>query len=305
MGKIAFVFAGQGAQYPGMGLELCNNSESAAKVLKTADELRQGTSYQCFSGSEEELRETKNTQPCMFAVEMATAAALSEKGICADMAAGFSVGELAALTYSKVMDFETGFTLVCKRGELMQEDAEREPTAMAAVIRLSNEEIEGICAKFSAVYPVNYNYNGQVSVAGLKSEMEDFSNAVKAAGGRALPLKVKGGFHSPFMEQASKAFAKELEGVNLLLPSIDIYSNLTGKPYSGNMKELISKQICSPVRWETIIKNMIAAGADTFIELGPGNTLCGMISKIDKAVRTFSVSDKKDLDNVLAEGETC
>ena len=141
MGKIAFIFAGQGAQYPGMGQELAQCSPAAAEIFAKLDALRPGTSAQCFGGTDEELKETKNTQPCMFAVELAAAAALEEGGLRADMAAGFSLGEIGALTYTRAVDLETGFHLVCRRGELMQAAAEEQPTAMAAVLKLSNEEV--------------------------------------------------------------------------------------------------------------------------------------------------------------------
>ncbi|MFR4757411.1 MAG: ACP S-malonyltransferase [Evtepia gabavorous] len=153
MGKIAFVFAGQGAQYPGMGQELAQCSPAAAEIFAKLDALRPGTSAQCFGGTDEELKETKNTQPCMFAVERPAAAALEEGGLRADMAAGFSLGEIGALTYTRAVDLETGFHLVCRRGELMQAAAEEQPTAMAAVLKLSNEEVEAdlrpICAGLS------------------------------------------------------------------------------------------------------------------------------------------------------------
>ena len=181
MGKIAFVFAGQGAQFPGMGQELAQCSPAAAKIFAELDALRPGTSQQCFAGTEEELKETKNTQPCMFAVELASAAALAEGGLRADMTAGFSLGEIAALTYSGAVDLATGFHLVCRRGELMQEAAEAQPTAMAAVLKLSNEDVEKVCAQFDQVYPVNYNCPGQVSVACAKEQLAPFSAAVKAA----------------------------------------------------------------------------------------------------------------------------
>lgn len=305
MGKIAFVFAGQGAQHPGMGQELAQCSKAAAEIFEQVDALRPGTSAQCFSGTEEELKETRNTQPCMFAVELAAAAALAEGGLKADMAAGFSLGEIGALTYTGAVDFETGFHLVCRRGELMQEAAEEQPTAMAAVLKLSNEAVEEVCTQFDQVYPVNYNCPGQVSVACAKEQLAPFSAAVKAAGGRALPLKVRGGFHSPFMASASQGFAQVLAECPVGQPELPLYSNLTGQVYAGDPKDLLARQISSPVRWETIVRNMIAAGADTFIELGPGQTLCGLIGKIDANVKTYALSTQEDLAKILEEVKGC
>lgn len=305
MGKIAFVFAGQGAQFAGMGRDLCQSSDAARRVFEQADSIRPGTSRQCFEGTDEELKETKNTQPCMFAVEMAAAAALSSNGIHADMTAGFSLGELAALTYAGAMDFGTGLRLVNRRGELMQKASELQPTAMAAVLKLTNEQVEELCAQFDQVYPVNYNCPGQVSVSGAEAEMPAFSAAVKAAGGRAVPLKVRGAFHSPFMKLAEEGFVKEMEKFPFHTPHIPVYSNYTSEPYGSNIPELLGQQICHPVLWERSIRNMIAAGADTFLELGPGRTLCTLIGKIDSTVRTFPVCEGKDLEAVLAEVKPC
>lgn len=305
MGKIAFVFAGQGAQFPGMGQELAQCSPAAAQIFAQVDALRPGTSAQCFEGSEEELKETKNTQPCMFAVELACAAALEEGGLKADMAAGFSLGEIAALTYTGAVDLATGFHLVCRRGELMQAAAEEQPTAMAAVLKLPNEKVEELCGQFEQVYPVNYNCPGQVSVACAKEQLALFSAAVKAAGGRALPLKVRGGFHSPFMASAAQGFAQVLADSAVGQPQLPLYSNRTGEVYAGDPKELLSQQISSPVRWETIVRNMIAAGADTFVELGPGKTLCGLIGKIDSTVKTYALSGQEDLAAILKEVRGC
>lgn len=305
MGKIAFVFPGQGAQYPGMGRELAEISPAAAEVFRMADTIRPGTTEQCFHGTAEELKETKITQPCMVAVELAAAAALTEAGVKADMTAGFSLGELAALSYAGNVDISTSFSLAVRRGQLMQEAAESRDTAMAAVVKLSNETVEALCAQFGEVYPVNYNCPGQVTVAGAKSEMPAFSAAVKAAGGRCVLLKVSGGFHSPFMAEAAGKFGEILDAVNFSQPAIPLYSNVTGRPYEGSPRALLEKQICSPVRWETIVRNMIEAGVDTFLEVGPGNVLQGLIRKIDPHVRLFGVCDAESLKNVIQEVKVC
>ena len=291
MGKIAFVFSGQGDQYPGMGKELAEKYPAAKAVFSMCDEIRPGTSAQCFEGTEEELKETKNTQPCLFAMELAAAEVLFDKGVTPDAVAGFSLGEVTAATAAGVFDNETGFRLVMKRGELMQREAEKFDTSMAAVVKLTPEQVEEVCKGYSDVYPVNFNCPGQITVSGLASQMADFSADVKKAGGRALPLKLKGAFHSPFMKEASEAFAEELARADIKERKITLYSNLTSMPYTDDVQGLLSKQICSPVLWEKIIRNMIAEGVDTFIEIGPGRTLTNMIKKIDANVKAQTVTE--------------
>ena len=299
MGKIAFVFSGQGDQYPGMGKELAEKYPVAAQVYELCDRIRPGTSAQCFEGTEDELKETKNTQPCLFAMELAAESVLTEKGIVPNAVAGFSLGEVVAATVSGTFDNETGFRLVCKRGELMQREAEKFDTSMAAVVKLTPEQVQEVCGKYSDVYPVNFNCPGQITVSGLSSQMADFFTDVKAAGGRAIPLKVKGAFHSPFMNEAANAFAEELAKSEIWERTVTLYSNMTAEPYRDNVVELLSKQICNPVQWETIIRNMIADGIDTFIEIGPGKTLANMIKKINAEVKAVSVTE------YLAEVEGC
>ena len=291
MGNVAFVFSGQGDQHPGMGKELAQAYPAAAAVFAMCDRLRPGTSAQCFEGTAEELMETKNTQPSQFAMELASAAVLQEKGVKPDAVAGFSLGEVVAATVAGVFDHETGFRLVCKRGQLMQAEAEKFDTAMAAVVKLTAEQVQELCAQFSEIYPVNFNCPGNITVSGLASPMPEFSAAVKAAGGRALPLKVKGAFHSPFMQEAANAFGKELAQADMREAEIPLYSNLTAQPYGDDMVKLLSNQICSPVQWEKLIRNMIADGVDTFIEIGPGRTLTNMIKKIDTSVTAKTVSE--------------
>lgn len=287
MGRVAFVFSGQGDQYPGMGKELYEAYPAAGRVFDLCDQIRPGTANQCFSGTAEELKETANTQPCLFAIELAAAEVLREKGIVPEAVAGFSLGEVAAAAFAGLFDLPTGFSLVCRRGQLMQAAAEKQDTVMAAVVKLPAETVEAICANYRELYPVNYNCPGQISVSGLSSEMAAFSAEVKAAGGRAIPLKVRGAFHSPFMAEAAEAFAEDLAKTEMIIPAISLYSDATAEEYGGKPAELLSKQIASPVRWEQLIRNLIAAGVDTFVEIGPGKTLTNLITKIDPAVKAL------------------
>ncbi len=268
-----------------MGKSLAEKSPAAARIFQMCDRLRPGTSQMCFEGSVMELQETKNTQPCLFAMELAAYEFLAEKGVQPDMAAGFSLGEVTAATAAGIFDYETGFQLVCLRGEFMQKEAEKFDTSMAAVLKLDEERVGALCSQFSHIYPVNYNCPGQITVSGLAEEMKSFSKLVKENGGRALPLKVKGAFHSPFMKEAAKVFHAALECTTIKPKQFPLYSDLTAMPYAENVPELLSEQITGPVYWEKLIRNMIADGADTFIEIGPGSTLCNMIRKIDAEVK--------------------
>ncbi len=295
MGRIAFVFSGQGDQYPGMGKNFYEQYEAAKNIFRTCEEIRPGTMAQCFQGTEEELKETKNTQPCLFAMELAAEAVLLEKGITPAAAAGFSLGEVSAATAAGIFDCQTGFRLVIRRGELMQQAAEQNETFMAAVVKLPADTVKEICDKFEGIYPVNYNCPGQITVSGLSERQQEFSQCVKEAGGRAIPLKVKGAFHSPFMKEASEAFAKELKKVRIQKGGVTLYSNVTAKPYTEDVVDLLSKQICSPVKWEMIVRNMIVEGIDTFVEIGPGKTLTNMIKKIDDSVKVYTVAEMETL----------
>ena len=301
MGKIAFVFAGQGAQTPGMGRTLYRRSAAAHRLFRRASAIRPETLRQCFDASAEELCETRVTQPCLYTVELAQAESLSEAGISADMTAGFSLGEISALAYSGAISFEEGMRLVMIRGELMQTASEMHRTSMAAVMRLSEEKIKELCSRFENVYPVNFNCPGQVSVSGDADEMTEFRAAVKAAGGMAVPIKVSGAFHSPFMSEAAETFGDVLDGAEFQKPSMPVYSNCTGEVYGSSIRASLRAQIDHPVRWEKIIRNMIAAGADTFLELGPGRTLSGFIKRIDGSVKTIALSDCEDFSAVRAE----
>ena len=291
MGKIGFVFSGQGDQYSGMGKDLYDKYDEAKSVFELCDTIRENTSVQCFFGTDEELKETKNTQPCLFAVELATATILKEKGVKADAVAGFSLGEVVASTFAGLFSYETGFSLVCKRGELMQNEAEKFDTSMAAVIKLTESQVVEICDKNDDIYPVNFNCPGQITVSGLSDLMSDFFADVKNAGGRAIPLKVKGAFHSPFMNNAAVSFREELSKAEFKEYDIKLYSNVTAQPYNDDAISLLSSQISSPVQWEKLIRNMIDDGVDTFIEIGPRRTLTNMIKKISADVKALTATE--------------
>lgn len=296
MGKIAFIFSGQGAQYSGMGKELYDFSPAAKAVYDMADSVREGTSRQCFEGSTEELCKTVNTQPCVFTADLAAAYALVEKGIKPDCVAGFSLGEIAALAFSKMLSDEEAFKLVCKRGELMDKAATENPGAMAAVMKLTPQQVEEICSKFDKTYPVNYNSPAQTVVATTSENADKFCEAVKEAGGRAKLLAVSGAFHSPFMAEAADGLAEYMENVDFSQPETVIYSDVTAKPYEGDYKALVKAQVESPVKWQTIVENMVADGVDTFIEVGVGKTLTGLVKRINGDVKAFKVETPADIE---------
>ena len=196
---------------------------------------------------------------------------------------------------------EDGFSLVCRRGELMADAAAQVEAGMVAVVKLPPQKVEELCQGFEQVYPVNYNSPAQTVVSGRADQMEPFKAAVKAAGGRALPLAVKGGFHSPFMAPAAAGLREVLSAMEIGEPRFTLYSNVTGQPYQGEMKDLLARQVENPVRWQATVEHMIASGVDTFIEVGPGKTLCGLISKIDSGVKVLNVEDAESLAKTIEE----
>ncbi len=297
MGKIAIVFSGQGAQYSGMGKELAQCSEAAAGLFKMADSIRPGTSEQCFEGAQEELQQTENTQPCIFCVGYAAAAALAEKGVQADCAAGFSVGEIPSLAYGGYLSEEEAFRYVIRRALAMQESGRKNPGVMFAVLGLDSEKVRDICGSGEGWYPVNFNNETQISVACTEASAKDFPRAVLAAGGKAIKLAVSGGFHSPMMEEARILMETEFRDMPFSKGTIPVYSNLTAKPYEH--KGQLFRQIDSPVLWHPLIKNMSRDGVDTFIEAGPGKTLSNMIAKILPGARILNVEDEKSLQNTV------
>ena len=281
MGKLAFVFPGQGAQFAGMGKELYESSPAAKKVLDQLSSIKPNLLELCFSGTAEQLQDTRNTQPCIFAVSLASGAAQVEAGKQPEAVAGFSLGELSALTFAGVFPLEDGFNLVCKRAELMAETAANNPAGMVAVLKLEADMVQQL-ANRHGVYAVNFNCLGQTVVAGQTDALETFAKAVKAEGGRALPLKVSGGFHSPMMASAAEGFAEVLAETVPKSPNIPVYANITGELYPVDIRETLTQQIVSPVRWQQTVENMVADGVEEFIEMEPGNVLTGLIEKCRK-----------------------
>lgn len=287
----AFVFPGQGAQYSGMGREICEKSAAAAKVFAEAEKIMPGITELCVSAPDEVLQKTENTQPAVFCTSLAFAAALEEKGIHADMTAGFSLGEVTTLTFAGAFSLADGLRLVLERGRLMSECVAVHGGGMAAVLRLDDEKVEALANDFTEIYPVNYNSDGQLAVAGDTAQLDAFCRAVSENGGRAVRLKVGGAFHSPYMNAAGEGLTAYLAGVKIEKPRIPIYSNVTAMEY-GSVRELLPRQVCSPVFWKQSVRNMVNAKAVKFIEAGPGNVLCGLIKRIAPQVHAATALEE-------------
>lgn len=296
MSKIAFVFSGQGAQAPGMGKELYDCSPAAKAVFDLADSIRPGTSQQCFEGTQEELNVTINTQPCLFACDLAAAKAAQERGIQPDCAAGFSLGEAAAVAFSGMLTEAEAFSMVCKRAELMNEAAQKNPGAMTAVMKLSPQQVETLCGPIENAWPVNYNSPKQTVVAASADTIDQVVEAASAQRGRAVKLAVSGAFHSPLMHSAADGLREYLASISLREEKLPVYANLTAEPYGEDKKETMAAQCENPVRWQKTIENMIANGVDTFIEVGVGKTLAGLIKKINPEVTVYQIENKEGLD---------
>lgn len=280
MGKVAFVFSGQGAQHVGMGQDFYENIPAVKALYEAAEGIRPGTLEQCFTGDGTALKQTENTQPCLYLADIAAAIALKENGITPDGLAGFSLGEIPALAFGGAYTAEDGFRIAAKRGACMAAASDAEIAGMAAIVRIPSEQAEELASRYDKIYPVNYNSPMQLVVSGDKEQLKELSADVKAVKGRAVPLAVSGAFHSPYMTPAVEPFGKELEGFNVKLPEIPVYANYTAQPYEGDPKALMCKQINNPVKWTQLIRNMAAEGFDTFIECGAGNTLQKLVSQI-------------------------
>lgn len=300
MSTIAFVFPGQGSQYVGMGKDLNEQSSTAQELFREADALLNvPLSRLCFEGPEEELRQTKNTQPAIFL--HSTALARSYRGPRGAMAAGHSLGEYSALVYAGALTWEDGLRLVRLRGELMQQAGVDRPGTMAAIIGLDPKTVVDACEKASeagVVQAANFNSPGQIVISGSVPGVRRAMELAKERGAKLVKeLPVSGAFHSPLMESAQEGLKEALENTPIRDASIPVYANVTAQPVrdADGIRRLLLRQLTSPVRWEESVVAMAADGASTFVEIGPGKVLQGLIKRILPSVALQGIDKYSDL----------
>ena len=292
--KKAYIFPGQGSQFPGMAKELYETNPAAREMLERANEILGFIITDImFEGTAEDLKQTKVTQPAIFLHSVVLAKCLPD--FEPEMVAGHSLGEFSALVAAGAIDFEEGLKLVSIRAQAMQKACETNPGGMAAVLMLDAETIERICEETEGiVVAANYNCDGQIVISGEKAAVDAACIRLKEAGARrALPLPVGGAFHSPLMEPARAELAEGIEKAVFKTPICPVYQNVTAQPSTDpeEIKANLLSQLTSPVRWTQSVQNMIADGADTFIELGPGKVLQGLVAKIAKDQVTLTSID--------------
>jgi [acyl-carrier-protein] S-malonyltransferase len=289
----AFVFPGQGAQYPGMGKDLYDNSAEAKALFEKANQiLGFDITKIMFDGSVDDLKETKVTQPAIFLHSVLLAKTI--KDFAPDMVAGHSLGEFSALVANGTLTFEDGLTLVSKRALAMQKACEIAPSTMAAIVGLADDVVEDVCSAIDdVVVPANYNCPGQLVISGSVAGIDKACEVLTEKGAkRAIKLVVGGAFHSPFMEPAREELAAAIEATAFSNPICPVYQNVNAAPVSdpSEIKENLISQLTSPVKWTQIVQNMIADGATSFTEVGPGKVLQGLVKKVDRKMETAGVN---------------
>lgn len=306
MGKIAFVFPGQGAQKVGMGKDFYEHYDVAKKLFKEADEaLGYSIKEMCFEGPEEDLRLTANTQPAILTMSVIANEILKEHGLQPEVTGGHSLGEYSALVAAGVLNFQDAVVLVHKRGAFMQEAVPVGQGGMAAIIGLDRNVIIETCEKVSAesaVQAVNFNCPGQVVIAGTTAGVEKAVKLLSEAGAKkAIILPVSAPFHSSLMKPAAAKLAVELDKVTLSDAAFPVVANVTGTllTKAADIKDSLVKQAASPVKWEDCVAAMKDFGADTFVEAGPGKTLCGFNKRIDRSLKSLNVEDVESLQKTL------
>ncbi len=306
MGKIAFLFPGQGAQYVGMGKDIADEYKSASKIFDEATEaLGFDVREMIFNSDDETLKITENTQPTIVTTSIACMQPLLEKGIRPDYVAGLSLGEYAAHVAAGTISFKDAVSLVKKRGKYMQEAVPVGVGAMAAIIGLENNDVIECCKEASQigiVEPANFNCPGQIVVAGETAAVEKAAELCKAKGAkRAMLLPVSAPFHCTLLKPAGEKLAVEIDKVTLNDIKIPVVTNVTGEAIVDKsiVKELLIRQVSTSVMWEKCIRTMLDAGVDTFVEIGPGKVLSGFVKKIDKEVTVVNVENVETLNKVL------